>query len=63
MSRNKETIEKFMEGFRQSDHMMILSCLADNVEWVIPGMFHATGKEAFDREIADIREKHCHEHA
>jgi hypothetical protein len=23
----------------------------DDVEWDIPGMFHAVGKEAFDREI------------
>jgi ketosteroid isomerase-like protein len=30
---------------------MILSCLTDDVEWVIPGMFHSQGKPAFDREI------------
>ena len=23
----------------------------DHVEWIIPGMFHHTGKEAFDSEI------------
>jgi ketosteroid isomerase-like protein len=51
MTRNKETVEKYMEGFRRSDHTMILSCLADGVEWLIPGMFHVKGKEAFDREI------------
>ena len=51
MSENKRTIEQYMEGFRRSDHAMVLSCLTDDVEWVIPGMFHATGKAAFDKEI------------
>ena len=40
-----------MEGFRRGDHAMILSCLTDDVEWVIPGAFHLVGKEAYDREI------------
>jgi ketosteroid isomerase-like protein len=40
-----------MEGFRQSDHQAVLSCLTDDVEWLLPGMFHLKGKEAFDREI------------
>jgi uncharacterized protein len=30
---------------------MVLSCLTDDVEWVIPGMFRVRGKQAFDREI------------
>ena len=30
---------------------MVLSCLTDDVEWVIPGMFHIRGKESFDKEI------------
>ena len=30
---------------------MVLSCLTNDVEWVIPGMFHIRGKEAFDKEI------------
>ena len=40
-----------MEGFRRSDHAMVLSCLTDDVEWLIPGMFDIRGKEAFDKEI------------
>src|SRR5262245_21510372 len=40
-----------MEGFRRSDHAMVFSCLTDDVEWHIPGMFQIRGKEAFDREI------------
>jgi len=51
MSANKRTVEKYMEGFRKSDHAAVLSCLADDVEWVIPGMFHVRGKAAFDKEI------------
>jgi len=50
-SPNKRTVEKYMEGFRRSDHQQVLSCLTDDVEWVIPGLFHVDGKDAFDREI------------
>jgi ketosteroid isomerase-like protein len=51
MTENKKTVERYMEGFRRSDHAMVLSCLTDDVEWLIPGMFQARGKEAFDKEI------------
>jgi uncharacterized protein len=51
MSENKRTVTEYLEGFRRSDHARILSCLTDDVEWDIPGMFHVGGKEAFDREI------------
>ena len=51
MSENQRTVDKYMDGFRRSDHAQILSCLADDVEWEIPGGFHLTGKVAFNREI------------
>jgi uncharacterized protein len=51
MSANKRTVELYIDGFNRSDHAQILSCLSDDVEWVMPGAFHVTGKEAFDREI------------
>ena len=51
MSPNKETVQRYMEGFTRSDHAVILSCLTDDVEWVIPGMFQVRGKAAFDKEI------------
>ena len=51
MTPNKRTVEKYLDGFRRSDHRAILSCLTDDVEWRIPGAFHARGKEAFDKEI------------
>ena len=51
MSRNKQTVERYIDGFNKSDHGQILSCLTDDIEWIMPGTFHLTGKEAFDREI------------
>ena len=42
-----------MEGFRRTDRAEILSCLTDDVEWVIPGAFHVRGKQEFDRHIVD----------
>jgi ketosteroid isomerase-like protein len=51
MSPNKETVEKYMDAFRRTDHAEILSCLTDDVEWVIPGFVHHRGLEAFDGEI------------
>jgi hypothetical protein len=51
LTENKRTIEQYMAGFRATDHALILSCLTDDVEWDIPGMFHSRGKAAFDQEI------------
>jgi ketosteroid isomerase-like protein len=51
MSRNKDTVEKYIDGFNKSDHAQILSCLTDDIEWLMPGTFHLTGKDAFDKEI------------
>jgi ketosteroid isomerase-like protein len=51
MTENKKTVERYMEAFRRTDHEQILACLTDDVEWVIPGAFHARGKAAFDQEI------------
>ena len=51
MSQNKETVQKYMDAFARTDHMEVLSCLTDEVEWLIPGLFHIKGKEAFDKAI------------
>jgi uncharacterized protein len=51
MSENKRTVERYMDGFRTSDHAQVLSCLTDDVEWEMPGAFHLHGREAFDQEI------------
>ena len=53
MTENKKTVDRYMEGFRKGDHAQVLSCLTDDVEWEIPGMFHVRGKEAFDGHIED----------
>jgi uncharacterized protein len=51
MTENKRTVERYMDGFRKSDHAQILACLTDDVVWELPGAYHHTGKDAFDREI------------
>ena len=51
MTENKKTVEKYMEGFNKSDHKQILSCLTDDVEQILPGVFHLKGKDEFDKEI------------
>jgi uncharacterized protein len=51
MSPNKQTVQEYMDAFSRTNHAEVLSCLTDDVEWVIPGAFHITGKAAFDKEI------------
>ena len=53
MTPNKRTIETYMDGFRKTDRQQILSCLTDDVEWLIPGAFHVRGKNAFAKHIVD----------
>jgi len=53
MTENKRTVQKYMEGFRNTDRDKILSCLADDVEWAIPGLFHSRGMAAFNDHIVD----------
>ena len=51
MSANKDTVHRYIDGFNKSDHAEILSCLTDDIEWLMPGTFHLHGKHAFDKEI------------
>jgi len=51
MTENKQTVERYMNSFNKLDHAQILSCLTDDIEWVIPGFFHTRGKPEFDRQI------------
>jgi ketosteroid isomerase-like protein len=51
MTENKKMVEKYMDGFNKSDHKQILSCLTEDIEWILPGIFHHIGKDAFDKEI------------
>ena len=51
MTKNKQTISKYMDAFTRSDHAAVLACLTDDVEWLVPGAFHVKGKNAFDQQI------------
>ena len=53
MTRNKRTVESYMDGFRETNRPQILSCLTDDVEWWIPGAFRVKGKAEFARHIVD----------
>jgi uncharacterized protein len=50
MSPNKETVRRYMDAFERSDFEEVLDCLTDDVEWLIPGLVHLRGKEAFEKE-------------
>ena len=51
MTPNKKTIDAYMDGFRSTNHEQILSCVTDDVEWLIPGAFHSHGKAGFADHI------------
>lgn len=51
MTPNKQTVEKYMEGFRTGNHEKILSCLTDDIVWEMPGIYRHVGKDEFDKEI------------
>ena len=51
MSEQKQIVEKYMDGFRATDHKKILSCLTNDVVWELPGFYLHRGKAAFDKEI------------
>ena len=53
MTTNKRAVDKYMDGFRTTDREQILSCLADDVVWEIPGTFSVKGKSAFGSHIVD----------
>ena len=51
MSNNKKTVETYMSAFEKGDRLKVLSCLADNVVWILPGIFQKKGKKEFESEI------------
>jgi ketosteroid isomerase-like protein len=51
MSPNKQTVERYLDGFRKNDHAQILGCLTNDIEWTVYGAFNLTGKEAYDAAI------------
>jgi ketosteroid isomerase-like protein len=50
-SQNKDTVERYLEGFRRMDHAQILGCLTDDITWTVFGAFHLEGKAAYDAAI------------
>ena len=50
-SANKQTVRAYMDAYARWDHVAILACLTDDVEWIVPGAFRLSGKRAFDGEI------------
>ena len=50
---NIQTVESYMDAFRRTDREQVLACLTDDVEWVLPGVFHVKGKDAFNSHIVD----------
>jgi ketosteroid isomerase-like protein len=50
-SRNKETVGRYLDGFRRTDHTQILGCLTDDITWTVFGAFHLEGKGAYDGAI------------
>jgi len=53
LSANTKTVETYLDGFRRTDRESILSCLTDDVEWLIPGAFHVHGIDQFAEHIVD----------
>ena len=51
MSRNIETVNTYLDGFRRLNHEQILSCLTDDIKWTVFGAFQLTGKDAYDKAI------------
>ena len=51
MSTRTDVVDTYIEGFRRSDHKMILNCLTDDVIWDLKGYKWLQGKDAFDDEI------------
>jgi len=51
MSRNTDTVNAYLDGFRRNDHAQILSCLTDDITWTVFGAFKLKGKDAYDKAI------------
>jgi uncharacterized protein len=51
VTNHKQVVETYIEGFRRSDHAMILGCVTDDVIWDLKGYKWLQGRDAFDAEI------------
>lgn len=51
MTTQQQITDRYMDGFRRTDHEAILGCLTDDVVWQIHGVRTTHGKTEFDDEI------------
>jgi uncharacterized protein len=51
VSDRKRVVARYIDGFRQTDHGQILSCLTEDIVWNLHGFKTIRGKDAFDAEI------------
>jgi uncharacterized protein len=49
--RNKQVVRKLNKAFEADDVETILSCLADDISWDVPGHFTCKGKQGFKSQI------------
>ena len=47
----KAVVARYMEGFNAGDHPKILSCLTEDVVWIMPGVYRKEGMGEFAGEI------------
>ena len=48
---NKQVVRKLNRAFEADDVETILSCLADDISWNVPGHFTCKGKQEFKSQI------------
>jgi len=53
MSPNKQTVERYLAGFRTHDRDQILGCLTDDIRWTVFGAFQVEGKAAYAEHITE----------
>jgi ketosteroid isomerase-like protein len=51
MSARKRVVERYIDGFRRTDHAQVLSCLSEDIVWNLHGFKTIQGKDDFDAEI------------
>jgi len=51
MSIRKDVIARYIDGFRRSDHALVLACLTEDFVWELYGHKTVRGRAAFAAEI------------
>ena len=53
MTPNQTTVTNYMTAFARTARAEILTCLTEDVEWVLPGFYHTRGLKEFDGHITE----------